>query len=142
MSAKATVSYLNLESRDTTAAAAAVEATALNAPTTKWSLGMNFRDVDNFSGGATFRHVTGYQFQSGINVGKIPTFNTLDFTAAYELEGMNTQLMLNVNNLFTCRAEDPVENDEGACGFLVRHREMVNMPMVGTVLVLGVRFQG
>ena len=140
--AKATVSFVSLESRDTTVAGAA-EATALNAPTVKWTLGANIRDLDNFSGGATLRHVTGYRFQSGINDGKIPTFNTLDLTAAYELEGLNTHLLLNVNNLFTCRAEDPALGEtDGTCGFFERHREMVNMPMVGTVLVLGVRYGG
>lgn len=141
VSAKATFSWVSLESRDTTTAGAG-EATALNAPNTKWTLGVNARDLGSFSGGATFRHVTGYQFHSGINEGKIPTFNTLDLTAAYELEGTGTQIMLNINNLFTCRAEDLTAGDDGACGFFERHREMINMPMVGAVVVLGIRYQG
>lgn len=142
LSGKATLSWLELDSRDAGTNPVGEEATALNAPSTKWTLGADLRDLSGFSGGATVRHVTGYDFQSGINSGRIPTFTTLDLTAAYEIERFDSQLVLNLNNLFGCRSEDPgLAGDDGACGFGVRHREMVNMPMIGTMIFLGIRYQ-
>ncbi len=140
VSTKATLSWIELESRDVVEGAAGEEATALNAPNTKWTLGAEVRDLAAFSGGATLRHVTGYRFNSGINKGKIPTFNTLDFTLAYDLERFGSQLMLNVSNLFGCRSADAETGKDAECGFGVRHREMVNMPEIGTMVFLGIRY--
>ena len=139
---KATVSLIERQDeQDPATPAALLEATALNSPTTKWTLGANVRDVSGFSGGATFRHVTGYQFNSGINKGKIPTFNTLDLTVAYDLEQFGTQVMMNVTNLFGCRSDGTGPNAvEAECGFGVRHQEMVNMPALGTMVFLGVKY--
>lgn len=142
-SARATLSLIELDSRNTgTADDVGEEATSLNAPSTKWTLGASVQDLGRISGGATLRHVTGYAFHSGINQGKIPTFNTVDVTAAYDLERFGSQLMLNVTNLFGCRSADPaIVGDDGECGFGTRHREMVNMPMIGTMVFLGIRYQ-
>ena len=141
VSVKATFSWIDLESRETGPVPAGEEATALNAPSTKWTLGADVRDLNDFLGGATIRHVTGYDFTSGVNTGHIPTFTTLDLTGGYMLERYNTQLTLNVTNLFSCRsADEAIEGDDGGCGFGQRHREMVNMPQVGTMVFLGVRY--
>ena len=139
--AKATFSVIELDSRDTGTIEAGKEATSLNSPGTKWTLSADVKDVRSFLGGATLRYVNGYNFRSGINVGEIPTFTTLDLMAGYDMERFNSQLMLNISNLFTCRSADTgiSADDEAKCGFGVRHREMVNMPHIGTMIFLGVR---
>ena len=54
------------------------EATALNSPGTKWTLGSSLKNVGPWTGGLTFRNVNAYFFRSGTNIGVIPTFGTLD----------------------------------------------------------------
>jgi iron complex outermembrane receptor protein len=116
------------------------EATALNSPTSKFTLGMRARDLGRWSGGATFRYVNGYHFNSGINKGRIPTFNTLDVNVGYRIPAFHSQVNLAVANLFNCHANDVTMPDEGAqCGFGVKHTEMINMPAIGTMVFLGVR---
>ncbi|HVE77680.1 MAG TPA: TonB-dependent receptor, partial [Gemmatimonadaceae bacterium] len=48
------------------------EATAFNAPDTKWNVGMDFADVfrQNLLGSFTVRYVNGYRFRSGVNFGR------------------------------------------------------------------------
>jgi outer membrane receptor for ferrienterochelin and colicins len=133
------------------------EATSLNAPYTKGTLGVNFREFGNFQGGATLRHVNSYYFRSGINFGVIPTFTTTDLSLGYRLRPFNTTVTLGVNNLFSCsqKLDDegvgfryaPTDalrttpiNKERACGFNQRHQEMINMPHVGTMIFLGGRY--
>ena len=139
--ARATLSLIELDSRETgSEELGGAEATSLNSPGTKWTLGATARELSNFTAGATMRYVNGYEFNSGINKGEIPTFTTLDLTAAYAIEQLNTELTLNVTNLFTCRSADPaLDESDGTCGIGVRHREMINMPMVGTMVFVGVR---
>ena len=138
-----TVSLLELDEITgiNTNVAGEVEATSLNSPSTKWTLGAQARDLGRWVGGATFRHVTGYRFNSGINKGHIPTHNTLDLNVGYKVPRFGSQVNLGISNLFTCRSNDPTIPDEGAeCGFGVKHTEMINMPAVGTMVFLGVRF--
>jgi outer membrane receptor for ferrienterochelin and colicins len=137
-----TVSLLKLDniSGIDTNLASDKEATALNSPTSKFTLGVHARDLGRWSGGATFRYVNGYRFNSGINKGHIPTFNTLDLNVGYRIPQFHSQLNLAVANLFNCHANDPSLADEGAsCGFGVKHTEMINMPGIGTMVFLGVR---
>jgi outer membrane receptor for ferrienterochelin and colicins len=131
------------------------EATSLNAPNMKWTLGANFTDVANFQGGATLRHVGGYYFRSGINMGRIPTFNTLDLSLGYKLPSYNTSLSVGISNLFSCSQDDekafdydrkadpllttPI-NKESKCGFGLKHQEMINMPSIGTMVFVGFRY--
>jgi hypothetical protein len=116
------------------------EATALNSPTSKFTLGVHARDLGRWNGGATFRYVNGYRFNSGINKGHIPTFNTLDVNVGYRIPQFHSQVNLAVANLFNCHANDRALPDEGAsCGFGVKHTEMINMPAIGTMVFLGVR---
>jgi outer membrane receptor for ferrienterochelin and colicins len=133
------------------------EATSLNAPYTKWTLGTSFRDVGNFQGGATVRHVNSYYFRSGINSGVIPTFTTTDLSLGYRVRPFNTTLTVGVNNLFSCSQKldelgigfqyaptDPLRqyptNRERECGVNKRHQEMINMPTIGTMVFLGARY--
>ena len=61
------------------------EATALNSPGTKWTLGASATNVGPWSGGLTFRNVNAYYFRSGTNVGVIPTFGTLDASVSFKM---------------------------------------------------------
>lgn len=133
------------------------EATSLNSPNTKWTLGVNHEEFGrilggSFFGGLTARHVNSYYFRSGINMGVVPTFTTLDANVGYRIPRWNSTVQLSVANLFTCRAEygygtaqqDPLRqapiSKERECGFDKRHLEMINMPEIGTMVFLGVRY--
>jgi outer membrane receptor for ferrienterochelin and colicins len=130
------------------------EATSLNSPNTKWTLGTNFTDFGALRGGATVRHVSSYYFRSGINSGVIPSFTTLDLNAGYQLPRINSTLSLGVANVlgcsqddsapFTYASTDPLRttptNRSRKCGFAVRHQEMINMPTIGTMVFLGLRY--
>ncbi len=130
-----------------------IEATAFNSPTTKFNVGMDFANLYNnqLHAGFTVRYVNGYQFLSGINAGKIPTFSTFDFTAGYKLPLYNSSINLSVQNLFACRggtnaidgwlaAAKPLKYTAGQeCGLGKKHIEMINMPEIGTMAFLGLR---
>jgi len=131
------------------------EATSLNSPQTKWTLGATAKDVGPLTLGATWRNVTDYYFRSGSNTGVIPTFGTLDAQASLKLSSLqNTMLSLGVSNLFSCTAQDvtfktptgaqpnsAIASEERGCGFNRRHVEMINMPEIGPMAFLGVRIQ-
>jgi outer membrane receptor for ferrienterochelin and colicins len=135
------VSLLRLESTEAPDTPQGREATALNAPTTKWTLGGQLQDFGPFSASGGVRHVTGYDFRSGINAGKIPTFTTLDMAFGYDLPFQGLRVNAGVNNLFTCRTQYANDERSRACGFGERHQEMVNMPEIGTMVFLGMRYQ-
>jgi outer membrane receptor for ferrienterochelin and colicins len=142
VTARATFSWIDLTSREGVDLPGGVEATSLNSPGTKWTLGATASDIGKFFGGATLRYVNGYDFHSGINNGRIPTFATTDLTVGYDLERFGTQLVLNLSSPFTCRSADPaISGDDGGCGFGQNRREMVNMPMIGSMLVIGVKYR-
>ncbi|HLL45682.1 MAG TPA: TonB-dependent receptor [Longimicrobiaceae bacterium] len=153
-----TFSWLDL--REVEVPAGREEATSLNAPATKWSLGTSLNDLGGFRGGAwlggaTLRHVNSYYFRSGINMGVIPTFTTLDLNVGYKLPALNTTLNVGVSNLFTCGQDDeqalayaPTDalkksptNRSSKCGFGLKHQEMINMPGIGTMVFIGARYQ-
>lgn len=131
-----------------------IEATAFNSPTTKFNVGMDFANLYNnvLRGGFTVRYVNGYRFLSGINNGKIPTFSTFDVTAGYKLPAMGASINLSVQNLFACRggtnaidgwlaAAKPLKyTAKQECGLGKKHIEMINMPEIGTMAFLGIRF--
>lgn len=127
------------------------ELSSLNAPTTKWTVGADATELlmSSLLGGLTVRRMNEYGFASGINTGIIPTFTTLDINLGYRLPRLNTQINLQVSNLFTCRNNvttvtgNPLEvaSREGKCGFGEKHTEMINMPEVGTMVFLGFRVQ-
>lgn len=163
VSFKGTVSLVELE--DVEVPAGREEATALNSPATKWTLGTNLANFETrygtLQGSMTARHVNGYYFRSGINMGRIPTFSTLDASIGFRVNRLNSLLNVGVSNLFSCvgkfsyadelpaddprRASDPLRQspvgEERGCGFGKRHIEMVNMPEIGTMLFVGMQFQ-
>jgi iron complex outermembrane receptor protein len=123
------------------------ELTALNSPVVKWTLGTNVKEfLPRLTGGFTVRHVTGYLFRSGINIGWIPTFNTADFNLSYALPAQGISINASLVNAYTCSSEYTVNaalkktESTSGCGFDRRHREMVNMPSLGTMFFLGVRY--
>lgn len=127
------------------------ESTALNSPELKWTVGAGFQDFGRLTGGLTMRHVDEYYFRSGANRGFVPGFSTLDANLGYRIDRYNTQLTLGVSNLFACGGrftyadtdvlfKTPTKEDR-SCGFGERHQEMINMPEIGTMLFLGVRYQ-
>lgn len=131
--------------------AAVVEATALNTTPVKWNVGMDFNSpARNLLGGFTVRHVTGYNFRSGINAGVIPTFETLDLTLGRRLPSLGAQVNVSLQNIAACRSGD-YELRLGqvspgtlvrkrSCNIGLRHLEMINMPSIGTMLFVGVRY--
>ncbi|HSK20655.1 MAG TPA: TonB-dependent receptor [Longimicrobiales bacterium] len=138
-----TFSWADLSDVDPGPLPQGVEATALNAPAIKWTLGVDGREVlPRLGVGAVVRHVTGYRFHSGINQGKIPTFETLDLQASYRLPIQGMSVNLNVSNAFSCRTtytDATLAGRDRSCGFDEKHAEMINMPEIGTMLFLGVR---
>lgn len=131
--------------------AAVVEATALNTTPTKWNVGMDFNAPERkLLGGFTIRHVTGYNFRSGINAGIIPTFETLDLTVARKLPSVGAQINVSLQNIVAC-SNGSYELRQGltspgayipkrSCNIGQRHLEMINMPSIGTMLFVGVRY--
>src|SRR5207237_829971 len=123
-----------------------------NSPGTKWTIGSSVRDIGPWSGGLTFRNVNAYFFRSGTNVGVIPTFGTLDASLSMKLPQFpGTLLNLSVSNLYSCTANNVVfkagttpanttiATEDRGCGFSRKHREMVNMPEIGTMAFVGLR---
>lgn len=150
-----TASFQELNSIKKAAATDPAEATAFNSPTTKFNVGMDFANLyaNQLRGSFTVRYVNGYHFLSGVNNGKIPTFSTFDFTAGYKLPFTGTSLNLSVQNLFACRggtstingwlaaAKPSIYTKKQECGFNMKHIEMINMPQIGTMAFLGVRWE-
>lgn len=132
------------------------EALTLNSPTTKWTVGATGRGLGPVTSTLTWRNVNGYYFRSGTNTGVIPTFGTLDGSLSLKVPSIQNALVnLSVSNLFTCSARNltfspvspqyPFPNqhiatEDRKCGFDRKHREMINMPEIGMMAFLGVRF--
>ncbi len=130
------------------------EATAFNSPTAKFTLGADVSQLGdkNLSGGLVVRHVTEYDFLSGVNVGTIPGFSTLDLSFSYALPSARAHINLSMQNLFACRSGTSTINGYIAatkpsiytpgnqCGFGETHVEMLNSPPPGSVIFLGMRW--
>ena len=135
------------------------EATSLNSPSTKWTIGATARDLGPITAGLTFRNVTAYYFRSGTNSGVLPRFGTLDASVSVKVPSLQNSLVsLSVSNLFSCTGENPrystapvtppaiaqpnnvLVGQERGCGFDRKHSEMINMPAVGPMAFLGIRF--
>ena len=155
-SARTTLSTVKIDEL-TVPAGASPEATSLNAPTTKWTVGATARDLGPVTVGLTFRNVNAYYFRSGTNTGVIPTFGTLDANVTLKIPTLeNSIISLTASNLFSCTHENlkystPIttppsqpnsvlaSSDKG-CGFDRKHIEMINMPAIGPMMFLGVRY--
>ena len=153
LEARATLSTVKIDEL-TVPAGSSPEATSLNAPTTKWTLGATARDIGPLTASLTWRNVNGYYFRSGTNTGVIPTFGTVDASVGVRVRALQNSLVnLSVSNLFSCSSENiryatpaggqpfsVVASADDGCGFNRKHTEMINMPQVGTMMFLGVRF--
>ncbi|MFL5575513.1 MAG: TonB-dependent receptor [Gemmatimonadaceae bacterium] len=158
---RGTLSTVKIDNLTVPAAAGTggLEATSLNSPGTKWTLGTTAKDIGPASGGLTWRNYVGYYFRSGSNSGIIPTFGTLDANVSYKLPAAtSTMLTLGVNNLFSCTGENVtyatptvtpptiaqpnsiLKSEDRGCGFNRKHMEMINMPYIGTMVFVGARW--
>ena len=131
------------------------EATSLNSPTTKYTLGATMKDLGPVTATVTSRNVQSYYFRSGSNSGIIPRFNTVDASMSYKVPVLDDVLVnLSVSNLWGCtrtnvtyrtvvptQPNGQIATQEHKCGFGRKHKEMINMPEIGTMVFLGARFQ-
>ncbi|CAN5776733.1 hypothetical protein BH23GEM11_BH23GEM11_18150 [soil metagenome] len=134
---KTTLSFIEL-TQQAEGGAQVAEATALNSPGTKWSVGVEGRDFGGFGGGASVRYVNGYTFTSGINRGEIPTHAGLDLSLRYRFAGTGLTVNATAQNLLACGSDVP--DGERECGFDQRHIQMINMPAIGSVFLVGMRW--
>ena len=156
LEARSTLSTVKID-KLTVPTGASPEATSLNAPTTKWTAGATARDLGPVTTSLTFRNVNAYYFRSGTNTGVVPTFGALDANVTVKLPSIqNAMVSLNVSNLFSCTSENVVyatpvttppsqpfsviKSRDRGCGFDRKHIEMINMPAVGPMMFLGVRY--
>jgi len=147
-----TLSLISLRSVDTTGTGTAGrEAVSINSSPTKISVGVDFIEpVKNLLVGITGRSSDKYFFRSGVNIGEVPKFQTADLFLGYKLPSMGAQLNVNVVNAFACSGGSYSLGagqvlpgtlvKERQCGFGQKHLEMVNMPELGTIVFVGVRF--
>lgn len=127
------------------------EATALNSPTFKATMGGDVHDMPfQTFGGFTFRFVKDYRFLSGVHNGTIPGLISLDLSAGKKLTS-NTTLNVSLQNLFVCtsgtttppvflNAALPAAYLKGwECGVGRKHIELLNMPAVGAMGFVSLR---
>lgn len=154
LSAGATVSFtdltrVNRTSQDTSASA---EATSLNTSPVRWNARVDFSNAKtNTRLGLLVRHATGFTFRSGVNAGIVPTYESLDANASMRLPSIGAQLNISVLNIVSCRAGSYelrlTQTSPGTlvqrhkCDIGLRHIEMINMPEIGTMIFVGLRYQ-
>jgi len=127
------------------------EATALNSPSFKATIGGDVREMPHQTfGGFTWRFVKDYRFLSGVHNGIIPGIITLDLSAGKRLTA-NTTLNVSLQNLFTCTsgtttpppflaATAPAAFVKGwDCGIGRKHIELLNMPAMGAMGFVSLR---
>jgi outer membrane receptor for ferrienterochelin and colicins len=101
----------------------------------------------------SLRYVKGYDFHGGVHYGRIPGFGTIDAGLSYQPPRKPFTLKLNAQNLFACVSgvstlpatgihtkSSATYVKRGECGVGLRHQEMINMPLLGTMVFLGVRW--
>lgn len=150
LSLSGTMSALKLDSIIAKAGDPA-EATALNSPSFKATIGGDLRDMPQQTfGGFTWRFVKDYRFLSGVHNGVIPGIITLDLSAGKRLTA-NTTLNVSLQNLFTCTsgtttppaflaATAPAAFVKGwDCGIGRKHIELLNMPAMGAMGFVSLR---
>ncbi|MCU0649331.1 MAG: TonB-dependent receptor [Gemmatimonadaceae bacterium] len=129
------------------------DATAFNTPTSKVTFGLDASDfgTKGTRGGVTVRYVNAYDFRSGVNVGRVPAFGTLDLSAGYRIGKSRTQFTVQAQNLFVCTsgqsrppaflaaANSALFLPGTQCGWGLKHQEMINAPLLGTMVFFGVR---
>ena len=127
------------------------EATALNSPSFKATMGGELREMPAQTfGGFTFRFVRDYRFLSGVHNGRIPGIFTFDLNVGKKINE-HTTLNASLQNLFTCTSGNttppvflnaalPATYTKGwGCGFGRKHVELLNMPAQGAIGFLSLR---
>ncbi|MEO7456049.1 MAG: TonB-dependent receptor [Gemmatimonadaceae bacterium] len=132
------------------------EATAFNSPSVRVTTGMEFNNVvERLVAGFTARYVSKYDFRSGVNYGLIPAFGTLDLSGGYRVPNSGARVMFQAQNLFSCvggtttppalgigSANQAVYAAKRECGFGKTHQEMINAPLLGPIVLVGIRLEG
>jgi iron complex outermembrane receptor protein len=134
-----------------------LEATSFNSPSVRVTGGMDFTNVvQNLIAGFTTRYVSKYDFRSGVNFGLIPSFGTLDISGAYTLSN-SAKVIFQAQNIFSCvggtstppgigigsgTANQAVYKAGRDCSFGKTHQEMINAPLVGPIVLIGLRLDG
>lgn len=106
----------------------------------------------NVDATATVRYVNGYQFRSAVVWGEVPMYASLDLSASWRLPRSATKITLAGQNLAGCVggiATQPVTGLSSSskytfepgrkCGLGQKHSELLDMPLLGPTVILGVR---
>lgn len=110
---------------------------ALNAPRFKYTLSVDYNDpVGGVNGSILFRHVDGFPVASGVFVGEVPAYSTVDLTLGYRIPWIKgLGLSLSIRNLLTF-----VEgSDKGP--FTLRHAEFIGTPAIGRLGMLRATYE-
>jgi iron complex outermembrane receptor protein len=130
-----------------------VDAAGFNTSPTRASLSLEAVDTPkDLTTRMSIRYANGYEFRTGIDNGHVPTFATLDLSGSYRIANLATTILLQVQNLAACVSGTTTRPPNGVagpsrhlytpkrdCGFGVRHRELLNMPAIGTMIFVGAR---
>jgi len=131
------------------------DATAFNSSGFRTVLQMEYENPGRgLSLSARTRYVKGYEFRSGVDWGRIPTFGTLGASASWRVQKSGVTLLAQAENIATCvsgTTTPPVSGINFAsrstylshreCGIDFQHRELMNMPAVGMTIFGGVRWE-
>ncbi len=105
---------------------------SLNAPKLKYSISAGYDNISlGLNADIRLRHVDGFPVRSGVYIGNVPGYSTIDINIGYTLPFVeNLQFTLTAQNLLTF-----VEGSDES-PFEQRHREFIGTPEIGR-LVLG-----
>jgi outer membrane receptor for ferrienterochelin and colicins len=132
------------------------EASAFNTSALRSSIAAELVDLPRgLEATARARYVQGYEFRSGSDWGRIPTYTSLSASTSYRLPSISgVTLLAQADNVASCVAGTttaPVTGISSAaratytpgrkCGFGLGHHEILNMPAVGTMVFVGARYE-
>jgi iron complex outermembrane receptor protein len=129
----ATVAFVSDDTFDT-----GTELVPLNAPTFKTGWTVRFRDeASGFNAGALFRTQNGFPANSGVYVGEVDGYGTLDMNFGYRFPGARpVSVQLGLQNLITLNGTCGLDEDRGipksSCGMFSRmYQSFVGAPLLG-----------
>ena len=118
-------------------------------------MSVSFESTDlpkNVNASATLRYVNGYMFRSAIVWGQVPMYSMLDLSVSYRIPRLATTFTVQGQNLAACvggTSTPPVTGFSSTamstytkgtkCGFGQPHLELLSMPALGPVVIVGVR---
>lgn len=111
---------------------------SLNAPKFKYTLSAEYRNTEyGLSTDARFRHVDGFRVNSGVYVGNVPGYSTLDLNIDYRVPFVNgLSVSLTLQNLLTFVEQQQQGSDATQYEIKDGHVEFVGTPAIGR-LILG-----